>query len=109
MPLKEILTSFSNSHLGTESFKLLRYKCEEALLAGGDHAAVYFFIAEYCRAYVNFYEDQEVSPEFAKAKHKELGSYLESLQHSMVHNDTTQIYATLNRTIHSHFRAVGIA
>ena len=109
MPLKEILTSFSNSHLGTESFKLVRYKCEKALFAGGDHAAVYFFIAEYCRAYVNFYEDQEVSPEFAKAKHKELGSYLESLQHSLVYNDTIQIYATLNSTIRSHFLAVGIA
>ena len=108
MLIAEIHQGFTQAHFGTESFKTVRLQCESALQAGREHAAIYFFIAEYCRAHVNFYEDQEIAPEFAEAKHFELEAYLDILKTAMQHENPAQAYLALNRITLAYFHASGI-
>ncbi|MBZ9781564.1 hypothetical protein K9857_08365 [Pseudomonas sp. REP124] len=84
---------------GTDAFKRVRVQCEQIIRSIPEHAAMCFVIGEFCRAYVLFYEDQEVSPEFAQHVKAQLLGYMDSLEAALETADERQLSAALNQVV----------
>ncbi len=99
MNFNEVFQLFSNSHSGTDSFKLAMNQCEEIIYLRPDQASVCFFIKEYCSTYVLRFEDQEVQPGFAKNKHMELVGYMKVLDAALETQNSRTILDALDSVI----------
>lgn len=84
---------------GTDAFKRVRVQCEQIIRNIPEHAAMCFVIGEFCRAYVLFYEDQEVSPEFAHQVKGQLLGYMDSLEAALHSNDERALSHALNQVV----------
>lgn len=84
---------------GTEAFKRVRLQCEQIIRSVPEHAAMCFVIGEFCRAYVLFYEDQEVSPEFARQVKAQLLGYMDSLEAALESTDERVLGRALNDVV----------
>jgi len=65
MNFKDIADRFEHGNSGSESFKTLFKESFLAMQSDPENAGLYFVIGVAARAYVNTYEDQAVSAEFA--------------------------------------------
>ncbi|MNP78437.1 hypothetical protein D3C76_1760530 [compost metagenome] len=77
----------------------MREQCEHIIRNVPEHAAMCFVIGEFCRAYVLFYEDQEVHPAFAHQVKAQLLGYMDSLETALQSADEGELSATLNRIV----------
>lgn len=84
---------------GTEAFKRVRVQCEQIIRNVPEHAAMCFVIGEFCRAYVLFYEDQEVSPEFAQRVKRQLLGYMDVLEAALESADVRVLSTALNQVV----------
>lgn len=84
---------------GTEAFKRVRVQCEQIIRNVPEHAAMCFVIGEFCRAYVLFYEDQEVSPEFAQQVKGQLLGYMDVLEAALDSADVRVLSTALNQVV----------
>lgn len=84
---------------GTEAFKRVRVQCEQIIRNVPEHAAMCFVIGEFCRAYVLFYEDQEVSPEFAQQVKRQLLGYMDVLEAALESADVRVLSTALNQVV----------
>lgn len=80
MSFSTVVQEFRNALPGTDAFKQVRVHCEQIIRTVPEQAAMCFVIGEFCRAYVLFYEDQEVSPQFAQKVQAQLLGYMDSLE-----------------------------
>lgn len=84
---------------GTDAFKRVRVQCEHIIRTVPEHAAMCFVIGEFCRAYVLFYEDQEVSPGFAQQVKGQLLGYMDRLQAALEEADGRLLSSVLNAVV----------
>lgn len=99
MDFSTVLQQFSIALPGTDSFKRVREQCEQIIRTLPEQAAVCFVVGEFCRAYVLFYEDQEVSPEFAQKVKAQLLGYMNSLQSALETGESQAIGNALNQVV----------
>lgn len=65
MTFKEISDRFSTDHSGTDAFKTLYRGAFDLMKADVHNAGLYFVIGVAAQAFVQRYEDQGITPEFA--------------------------------------------
>lgn len=99
MNFSTAVQEFRNALPGTDAFKRVRMHCEHLIRTVPEQAALCFFVGEFCRAYVLFYEDQEVSPEFAQQIQMQLLGYMDSLETALQANDSHVLIAALNQVV----------
>ncbi|BBP76432.1 hypothetical protein CCU68_33670 [Pseudomonas gingeri NCPPB 3146 = LMG 5327] len=99
MNFSAVVQEFRNALPGTDSFKRVRVQCEQIIRTLPEQAAICFVIGEFCRAYVLFYEDQEVRPEFAQQIQAQLLGYMDSLDEALRTADSGLIAAALNEVV----------
>lgn len=99
MNFSTVVQGFSVALPGTDSFKRVRQQCEQIIRSVPEQAAICFVVGEFCRAYVLFYEDQEVSPEFAQQVQAQLLGYMNSLETALNSGDSDVMLAALNQVV----------
>jgi hypothetical protein len=99
MNFSTAVQEFRQALPGTDAFKRVRVQCEQIIRNVPDHAAMCFVIGEFCRAYVLFYEDQEVSPEFAHQVKAQLLGYMNSFETALQSSDERVLCAALNEVV----------
>lgn len=99
MNFSTAVQEFRQALPGTDAFKRVRVQCEQIIRNIPEHAAMCFVIGEFCRAYVLFYEDQEVSPEFAHQVKAQLLGYMDSLEVALGSADERTLSAALNQVV----------
>ncbi|WP_095077332.1 hypothetical protein [Pseudomonas sp. Irchel s3h17] len=99
MNFSSAVQEFRQALPGTDAFKRVRVQCEQIIRSVPEHAAMCFVIGEFCRAYVLFYEDQEVSPEFAHQVKAQLLGYMDSLEAALKSRDARVLSTALNEVV----------
>ena len=99
MSFSSVVHEFRNALPGTDAFKRVRVQCEQIIRTVPEQAALCFVIGEFCRAYVLFYEDQEVSPEFAQQVQAQLLGYMDSLEAALSNGDSCTLSGALNEVV----------
>jgi len=99
MNFSTVVQGFSVALPGTDSFKRVRQQCEQIIRTVPEQAAICFVVGEFCRAYVLFYEDQEVSPEFARQVQAQLLGYMNSLETALNSGDSKVMLLALNQVV----------
>lgn len=99
MNFSTVVQAFSIAPPGTDSFKRVREQCEQIIRTQPEQAAMCFVVGEFCRAYVLFYEDQEVSPEFAQKVQAQLLGYMNCLQTALETADNSVMLSALNHVV----------
>jgi len=93
----DVVAEFQAALPGTESFKRVRVQCEALIRSQPEQATVCFVIGEFCRAYVLFYEDQEVRPAFAQTIKAQLLGYMLNLDAALQSDDPASLLQALNQ------------
>ena len=99
MNFSTAVQEFRQALPGTDAFKRVRVQCEQIIRNVPEHATMCFVIGEFCRAYVLFYEDQEVSPEFAHRVKAQLLGYMDCLEIALTSVDERAMIAALNQVV----------
>lgn len=73
----DIRENFKLSHDGTESYVILRSNLYFLLESDNANAALYYVIQQFANSYVQLYEDQPISPDFAHRAKQEMLRYLD--------------------------------
>jgi hypothetical protein len=99
MNFSTAVLEFRQALPGTDAFKRVRVQCEQIIRTVPEHATMCFVIGEFCRAYVLFYEDQEVRPDFAHRVKAQLLGYMDSLETALTSEDECMLIAALNQVV----------
>ncbi len=99
MIFPSLLENFKALSSGTDAFKQLKQHCEAHILNSEyslEHSAL-FFILGLSKNYVLLYEDQAITPEFAKTAKDQLLDYMQQLHDAIVTENKILILETLNK------------
>ncbi|MCF5167436.1 hypothetical protein GIW45_26185 [Pseudomonas congelans] len=107
MSFSSVVNEFRNALPGTDAFKRVGVQCEQIIRTAPEQAAMCFFISEFCRAYVSFYEDQEVSPELALKVQAQLLGYMDVLEAALSKGDSRSLSGALNEVVKAYVGSRG--
>lgn len=106
MKFQFIFENFKALPNGTDAFKQLKILCEQEIGNNNnlDNSAL-FLIYGFAKNYVLLYEDQEVTPEFAKKAKSQLIDYMSELNIALISQDSNLILETLNNISKKYFKS----
>nr|WP_314370471.1 hypothetical protein [uncultured Acinetobacter sp.] len=107
MIFQSVFENFQVLSNGTDAFKQLKVECEQSIKDSKDQLdyAALFFIYGFAKNYVLLYEDQAISPEFAKKAKDLLLRYMHDLNEALISQDTSLILSTLNQISKNHIES----
>lgn len=99
MTFQSVFENFQVLPNGTDAFKQLKVESEQSIKDSKDQLdyTALFFIYGFAKNYVLLYEDQAISPEFAKKAKDQLLGYMHDLNEALKSQDTSLILNTLNQ------------
>src|SRR5690606_36803091 len=97
MKFQFIFDNFKALPNGTDAFKQLKILCEQEIGNNNnlDNSAL-LLISEFAKNYVSLYEDQEVTPQFAKKARSQLIDHMSELNLALIILDSNLVLETLN-------------
>lgn len=99
MNFSTMVTEFSTTLPGTESFKRAKRNCLDIIGRDPDQAAAAFLIAGFCHSYVLLYEEEALSFDFAQRNHALILEYMKTLDRALNMRDATALCTALNQVV----------
>ncbi|OIJ29364.1 MULTISPECIES: hypothetical protein [Acinetobacter] len=107
MTFQFIFENFKALSNGTDAFKQLKALCEQSISNDNNNldSSALFLIYGFAKNYVLLYEDQEITPEFAKKAKNQLIDYMSELNTALISQDSNLILNTLNNISKKYFKS----